>query len=148
MRHRRLLADAAGVSIHRYELLREIVAAAEGWQMFKDQRRPADEEARLAAQEAVKLLDTRDPGKIALACARFRNRLGAVPQTTTTLPAVRAAIARQAGLAAGFADMQAPTAPLSDLREIDKALTRAIHELTMFRKRIRAELTAREGSSA
>lgn len=140
--HRKQLARAAGVAVHRYEALRRIVAAAEGWQMHTGKKTPVDDETRLAAQEAVKHLGTRDLAAVSLACARFRNRLiPEDPRPAQTLSAAKAAVARLSGLAEGFGAMKLPEdAQAGDLRDIDVALTRAIHNLTMHRKRVRSGL--------
>jgi hypothetical protein len=142
--HRKLLARTAGVAVHRYEELRRIVAAAEGWQMRTGKKTPVDTETRLAAEEAVKHLGTRDKAAISLACVRFQNRLiPADPRPAPTLSAVKAAVARLTGLAEGFGEMKPPEdAQAGDLRDMDIALTRAIHDLTMHRKRVRTGLAA------
>jgi hypothetical protein len=133
------LAAAARLNASQYTRAYTVILAANGYRRAMNYLHPLEDEAVVAiAREMAKLLETAEAvSVIETAYARYRTLLPAVNQAPPATEAeVSSALAKLAGMAAGFAGMTLPAGVTPEqIEQWDKSMTGPIRILMRFRRR-------------
>jgi ParB-like nuclease domain len=134
------LATAAGLNDSQYTRAYTVILAANGYRRAMNYLHPLEDETAVTiAREMAKLLETTEATSvIETAYARYRAMLPAVNQAPPATEAeVSSALAKLAGMAAGFAGMTLPAGVTAEqIEQWDKSMTEPIRTLMRFRRRV------------